>query len=446
LNRLEVKDGRLVLPSGGNYAILVLPDADAMDLDVLRKLEVLVRGGATVVGPKPTRSLGLRDRAERDAEVRRVADRLWGVADGHAAFENRFGLGRVVWGRELRTVLAQGRIGPDFTYRGAVPEGALDFIHRRDGGAEIYFVRNTLARPLSVDGVFRLSGKGAEIWDPLSGERRLGIVGADDGIRTRLLLDLPPHGSVFVVFRPGAPAPAVAVLERDGVRLFPLPDVLAMPRDLSVVSDPTGRALFAKAPGRYVATRPDGRRVSLGDFVVPPPVELKSGWNVAFPLDQGRRSSPLASLVSWSRLPDDDRRYFSGIATYTYRLDVPAAVDLSRHRALFGLGRVEILAHVFVNGVDCGVAWAEPFVVDVTAAVKPGSNEVVIEVANTWPNRLIGDARLPKASRRTNTNITRLPNAWMYPMKDLPMADYPLRDGGLLGPVRLVFEARIPLD
>jgi hypothetical protein len=445
LRRVEAKGGRLALPTGGTYALLVLPDTDAMDLDVLLKLEALVRAGATVVGPKPIRSLGLRDRTERDAQVRRVADALWGAADGRTTFESRYGEGRVVWGRELRAILAEGRVGPDFSYRGALHEGALDFIHRRDGSAEIYFLRNSLAQPISVDGVFRVSGKGAEIWDPLSGERRPGVVAADDGAATRLPLDLPPHGSVFVVFRPGAPPPSVVAVERDGVRLFPLPGVLPMPRDSSVAPDPSG-TLLAKSPGRYVATKRDGRRVDLGDIVIPPPVALKSGWSVTFPLDPGRRSVPLPDLVSWSRLPEDDLRFFSGIATYSGRFALPSTLDLSRRRAVLDLGRVEILAHVFVNGVDCGVAWAEPFAVDVTAALKAGSNDVTIEVANTWPNRLIGDARLPRASRRTNTNIVRLPNAWMYPMKDLPTPEYPLREAGLLGPVRLVFEARLPLD
>jgi hypothetical protein len=417
-----------------------------MDLDVLRKLEALVRAGATVVGPKPLRSLGLRDHAERDAEVRRVADSLWGVADGRTAFENRYGEGRVVWGRELRAILAERRIGPDFSYRGALPEGALDFIHRRDGSTEVFFLRNTLSQPISVDGVFRVSGKGAEIWDPLSGERRPVVVAVDDGTATRLPLDLPPHGSVFLVFRPGTAAPSLVALERDGVRLFPLPGVLAMPRDPSIAPDPSGRALLAKSPGRYLVTTSDGRRIDLGDVVLPAPVGMKSGWSVAFPLDGGSRSVPLPDLVSWSRLSDDDLRFFSGIATYSAHLDVPSTVDLSRHRATLNLGRVEILAHVIVNGVDCGVAWAEPFAVDVTPALKPGSNDVSIEVANTWPNRLIGDARLPRASRRTNTNIVRLPNAWMYPMKDLPTPEYPLREAGLLGPVRLAFEARLPLD
>jgi len=57
--RLGVRSGRLTLPDGMNYELLVLPEREDMDLDVLRQTEKLVLAGATVVGPKPIRANGL---------------------------------------------------------------------------------------------------------------------------------------------------------------------------------------------------------------------------------------------------------------------------------------------------------------------------------------------------------------------------------------------------
>lgn len=42
---------------------------------------------------------------------------------------------------------------------------------------------------------------------------------------------------------------------------------------------------------------------------------------------------------------------------------------------------------------------------DITGTLKSGANELEIEVANLWPNRLIGDGLLPKERRRTVTNV-----------------------------------------
>jgi hypothetical protein len=58
--------------------------------------------------------------------------------------------------------------------------------------------------------------------------------------------------------------------------------------------------------------------------------------------------------------------------------------------------------------------------------VQPGRNRLSVEVANLWPNRLIGDQRLPAAERRTKTNITKF------------SAESPLVPSGLLGPVEIL--------
>jgi hypothetical protein len=80
---------------------------------------------------------------------------------------------------------------------------------------------------------------------------------------------------------------------------------------------------------------------------------------------------------------------------------------------------------VKVNGRSCGITWAPPFCVDIRQAVKPGRNEVEIEVVNFWPNRIIGDDGLPPEQRRTRTNIRKLTK------------DVQLMESGLLGPVTL---------
>jgi hypothetical protein len=64
--------------------------------------------------------------------------------------------------------------------------------------------------------------------------------------------------------------------------------------------------------------------------------------------------------------------------------------DRNNDRIMLSLGEVCDLAHVYLNGVDCGVAWTTPYEVDITHAIKKGKNELRIDVVNTWHNALRG--------------------------------------------------------
>ena len=98
--------GRIVLPHGVSDELLVLPDGESIDPVALQKIGELVHGGATVLGPRPSRSTGFAGHPECDDEVRSVADELWGEIDGERITEHRFGEGRIVQGRSVLEVLA----------------------------------------------------------------------------------------------------------------------------------------------------------------------------------------------------------------------------------------------------------------------------------------------------------------------------------------------------
>ncbi|MBI3117335.1 MAG: hypothetical protein HYZ00_01525, partial [Candidatus Hydrogenedentes bacterium] len=116
LNRMEVREGRLFLPDGTNYALLILRDQDHMPLEVLQKIAALIEQGATVLGPKPHRVPGLLQNAEKTAHLQALAARVWGSCDGQTVKENKFGAGRVVWGMTPEEVLRSASIAPDFSY------------------------------------------------------------------------------------------------------------------------------------------------------------------------------------------------------------------------------------------------------------------------------------------------------------------------------------------
>ena len=102
LTRMSVKDGRLMLPDGMSYRMLVLPQVETMPPVLLRKIRDLVKAGAIVLGAPPVRSPSLQGYPQCDVEVKALARELWGGSEAPAELTGHaFGQGRVIWGREL---------------------------------------------------------------------------------------------------------------------------------------------------------------------------------------------------------------------------------------------------------------------------------------------------------------------------------------------------------
>jgi hypothetical protein len=326
------------------------------------------------LGARPDRAPGLTDYPRCDDEVRKLADEVWGKADGQAK-HHAFGRGRVIWGETLAETLASLDAPPDFEWHGETPGSSLDFIHRALPAADVYFVSNQQNRPEKADCVFRVAGRQPEIWDAVTGERRPATDFRGQGQRTMVPLEFAPRQSWFIVFR----EPAKGSLARR-------PNFPA----LTTVS------------------------------------QLDGAWTVKFdPKWGGPESVVFEKLQDWAQRPEPGIRYYSGTATYTRTLDLPPTARRPGQRVYLDLGKVKNVAAVRLNGRDLGVVWTAPWRVELTPAAQATGNRLEIDVVNLWPNRLIGDAALPAERRLTVTNVKKFkPNS-------------PLLESGLLGPVTL---------
>jgi len=450
-----VKDGRIIFPDGMSYRVLVLPERETMTLGLLKKVRDLVAAGATVIGPRPWKSPSLTGYPECDAEVERLVAEIWGDCDGLKVQEHAFGLGRVVWVRAeerpgsadsdassqagmptavptetsnseratwnvgapplnepeqygdfavVTRVLDRMSVLPDFS--SDVP---LRWIHRRDGATEIFFIANPEPRALEATALFRVSGLGPELWDPLDGTRRgLAQYAASEG-RTSIRLRFEPHQSFFIVFREAAAS--------------------------------------ASTSGPTPASRP-------GFPAFEEIASLEGSWDVAFdPKWGGPEKITFEALDDWSRRPEAGIKYYSGTAIYTKTFDLPRAVtDAAKSgRVWLDLGTVKNIARVRLNGRDLGVVWCDPWRVEITETVKPTGNRLEIRVANLWPNRLIGDEQEPPdADYARGGNLSRWPE-WLVKGEPRPSArrltfstwkhydkNSPLLPSGLLGPVKVL--------
>jgi hypothetical protein len=434
LTRISTKNSRIVLPDGMSYELLVLPDREDMNLEVLQKIEELVKAGATVVGRKPTRANGLTDYPNMDEKVRKLADEVWGDCDGEKVKERSFGRGKIIWGKMLREILTERGIRPDFSFTGVNKETDLDYIHRRVGGNDIYFVVNKKDSWEEADCVFRINGKVPEIWYPDTGEmRECAVFDFVDG-GTRVPLRLGPYGSVFVVFSDKAKRERIVSVKRNGNQVFPVSNEVSEEFPfVEVKSDDNNIEVLIWKEGEYVLGTSRDKSKEIKVDKIPSSYEITGSWDVRFPFGWGAPASKVfPNLISWSDDKDDGVKYFSGIATYYKEFDISEELKSVDNHIILDLGKVKVLCDVYLNGKHIGILWKTPFRVDITDAVKVGKNHLVVEVANTWSNRIVGDSKLPKGRRFTNTNI-RSPKS-----SNLIWKDAPLLESGLIGPVKLV--------
>jgi hypothetical protein len=337
-----------------------------------------------------------------------------------------------VWREPLRRVLASLDIGPDFDYESPLDDTDLDFIHRRTESDDIYFVRNKRDRWEQVEATFRVSGRVPELWDPASGRVTRQHVYRETADGTSVPLRLAPHGSIFVVFRTpvddlGPLALETASGETDGTT--PRQSTL----EPAVVVERDGRQarLTVTRPGTYRVTDDDGRSGDVHVASLPQPADLTGPWDVQFTDPFGdSHSATFDQLVPWAENARDEIRYFSGSARYRRSFELSDAWLRDETRVQLDLGRLWAVGRVLVNGRPIGVLWKPPYRLDITGAIRPGTNELIVEVANTWSNRLAGDARLAGGERLTRTNVQNTGGrSWR---------DTPLLDSGLFGPVRVI--------
>lgn len=347
-NRLGVRDGRLVLPDGMSYNLLVLPPLQTMRPELLKKMEELVMQGAAILGPAPSRSPSLQNYPAADETVKQIAARLWGTSEDTTGIRT-VGKGQVLWGMNMQTALDHLHIPPDCR---AGADSVL-FIHRRTHETDVYMVSNQSNQTIRIEPRFRVSGKAPRLWDAVTGATRaLGQFTAIDATTTVPLV-LAPLQSHFIVFQSSAATPS-------GSPNFP------EQKELGVINTP---------------------------------------WQVNF-LDKKRGPQQpvlFPALTDWTQHSQDAIRYYAGKAIYTNSFTAPAAAK--NQRIMLDLGDVKVMAKVNLNGQYAGGLWTAPWQLDITDLLKPGENGLEIEVVNTWVNRLIGDSRLPEAQRSTWTNF-----------------------------------------
>ncbi len=370
LTRASAKDKMVSFPGGPSYRYLVLREGntDALTPAVLKKILELVSAGVTLVGNPPERNFGYEGFPASDDDFKKLREKIWGRNPGSSGMRT-VGSGRVIWGASLQDLVNQDRLAPDVEIvadaaTAALPESVMsglmnpgfDYVHRKIGKMDVYFVANLRNAKAAGDFTFRSDGK-PQIWNAVDGSiQNMPDHTAVGDKRVRVSLNFEARQSLFVVF---------------GSR--------------------------ENADGNYHNNH----------MVIDH--EISGPWNVAFDKEWGGPASiQFDRLTDWKDHENNGVKYYSGAASYTKTFDLPDGLRGSKQPIYLDLGDVKDIAEVTLNGSRLGVLWCEPFQLDISSVVKNSGNIVNINVVNKWSNRLLGDEVLKE--KYTTGNASHAPN------------------------------------
>jgi len=390
IHRAKVERGRIILPGGASYAVLVLPPQRVMRPEVVEAVSRLAYAGATVIGPRPTSSPSLQNYPACDDQVCRLAGELWGEIDGESISERTVGKGRIADGLTLTQALGRRGVSRDVDVIGdgqlvcaaagagkigVRDKGGIVYKHRSTPDSEVYFLANTSDKPANFTASLRVVGRKPTLWNAVTGTITDATAFTQQDGRTLIPLHLHASESIFVVFRE------------------------------SIDSSAQGAAASNEPHEAVVAT-------------------LDGPWTVHFDGQGAPEDVVFDTLTDWAKHPNDAIKHYAGTGVYetSFTLTQPA----QSKRTILELGEIGVIATAYVNGKEAGTVWTTPWEIDITPFVKPGKNDLSVRVANTWNNRLVADAARPNDQRQSRVS---------QPYRFKPQA--PLLRGGLLGPVIL---------
>ena len=382
----KVRNGRIELPGGASYGVLVVPGAfrgspngNLMTQETAGQLKRMVQEGATVLlKEQPAGTPGLASVKEADT----VLTDFFTPSGLPGASDQRTGKGRLITGPYRDASFASLGLTPDLVATSAAGERAekIAWTHRTAPGFDLYFLSNQLDSARVINLSLRVRGRLPELWDPLTGEVQVANEWIIRNGRTDLPVRLDRNGSLFLVFTQATPV-------QKGFR------------------------------GK---NWPDWKTAQT----------LAGPWQVQFDPKLGGPEKPVQfdQPTDWSRHADSAIRFYAGTAVYTQTFNWEAGATTPD--IYLALDSVANLAEVRLNGISCGVAWTAPYRVSISKALKPGENQLQILVTNTWANRFTGDQRLPEPGRIMQTT------------SPYNLEGRPLLKAGLLGAVKIETSSR----
>ena len=369
-------DGTTLRTEGeGVYQTLLVPAAEHVPVSTARQILALAQTGATVLFWRglPRDVPGRSEHAQRREQLHQLFAGLSWDPSGVA----KWGRGKIMVGDDLDQLLAVGDVP-----REPMVDLGLSYIRRRCESGTTYFIANQSAHPVDDWVPLTAAGSSALVMDPMTARTGWGATAAlsTEQVGTFVRLQMQPGES----------------------------------RVVRVLS--TEPAAGPRWPVRQV----------LGE-----PTAIDGEWRVEFIEGGPVLPAPFATreLKCWTQLGDGQAARFAGAARYTVTFTMP---ELVADGWYLELGDVRESARVWINGQPVGVAVAHPFRIDLVDRLRPGENQLCIEVTNLSANRVRDlDQRGVPWKKFHDINLVD------HRYQPFDASNWDLTPSGLLGPVTL---------
>lgn len=343
INRLSVKDGKVVLPNGISYAAMILPPLKEIRPEVMLAIHKLVEQGAVVIANSyPDKSPSLKDYVEVDRIVKREVAQLF---PEYGKTQKRVGKG-AVYMKDVNQVLKE--IGHVKDVAGL--DGChVKWTHRKCDAGDLYFLSNQGNTAFEGKVSFKVKDMLPEFWNAVDGST----------------CDVKPSNY-------------------EHKEEYTIVEVLLNPGESTFV-------IFSRASGdkKDTETNVAGKEKE---------VQINSPWNIRFNNQKLNQDFAITSnaLFDWKDAEDQRVKYFSGTAFYSTTFDWNNNLN---GNVYIHFDNIQVIAKIKLNGKEVGYLWTQPYELDVTEYLTKGQNKLELEVSNLWVNQLVKQYALPVGQR-----------------------------------------------
>ena len=324
-------NGALLQSVKHNYKTILLSDVKIIPLTTLKKLKVLAEGGATVIFHQhlPSDVPGLFQLQQQQKEMAAIINSLSFSTTASKVKKASVGKGYFLVGDELADLLNEAK-----TTRETLVDMGLQYNRRSYNGGHYYFISNPGKQPVSGWVPLQSTEKNIALFDPMLEKNGLAKTRLNNG-----MVD------VYLQLQPGE----------------------------SCILQTSKNIVTGKQYPYYKATAPV--------------LELNNNWSLQF--IKGGPSLPAAasniSVGSWTDLPGEAVKQFSGTAVYTVSFNKPKATPVAW---LLNLGNVQETAEVWLNGNKLQTLIGPTFQLVIDPALLNATNILKVIVTNGMPNRI----------------------------------------------------------
>ena len=416
----SVVNGMLTFGGKQSFPLLILPENPTMEYVTLKRIAELINDGLIVLGSKPGEMLSLSDIKTNTDQFDKLVDAVWGKT---SSTEVSYGKGKVITGIATAKILENMNIVPDFSSN--VDNYDLQYIHKKTGDADIYFVFNQQNKSTSRELLFRVKGVVPEIWNPESGLVTTPVIYSSEANQIRMPVTFKPHETLFFVFKKGSSANVINAVSLNGEQIFPN----KTGKEIEIPSGAFNKnySFRTNTGGKYTFTTAEGKKIEQNLSPVKTTEIVKYDASLAFfPIyDETINTIKIPALKSLTEFDDLSIKYFAGKVKYTITFDAPEKFD-SHKKFILNIGEMSATAEVYLNGKFLKYAWQPDEDIPFTGLLKKG-NKLEITVATSCRNRIIGD--LIQHGKATNI-ISTIP-------RDQLTKDMPLTTSGISGQLKL---------